>query len=366
LLNAMPWFKKDAPPPSSQPGDEPAGLDAALDTLAAVLRDYGKIAFDVEGRTAEALRQDCETWAKHLLLGGARPGEAAARGGLTLERRDWAGARRFFNEQRSQERDHVLATHAAFQQSMWAALRALDAVVAEGEEADGRAGAQMQRLKELAGTGSAEQMRLGVLEVVEEMALIAREKVRRQAEAVHELSAQVARLGEELEIARLESALDPLTRLYNRRAFDERCGQVMAMRRLFGEPSSLVMVDIDRFKEVNDRFGHPAGDTVLRAVADTVARSFASRSDFVARYGGEEFAVILWGTPAARAKAAAERLLATVRAKPIAHEAERISVTASAGVAELAPGEAVEAWIARADKALYEAKRAGRDRVVAA
>jgi diguanylate cyclase (GGDEF)-like protein len=362
----MPWFKKDAPPPSSGSTEDAGSLDVALDTLAAVLREYGKTAFDIETRSAEALRQDCEAWAKHLLLGGARPGKEATRGGLSLERRDWAGARRFFAEQRTEERAHVLSTQAAFQQSLWAALSALDAVVADGGEADQLAGTQMQRLKDIADLGSAEQMRIEVLSVVEQMAFIAREKVRRQEAAVQELSAKVARLGEELEIARLEGAIDPLTRLYNRRAFDERCGQVMAMRRLFGEPSSLVMVDIDRFKDVNDRLGHPAGDTVLRAVADCMARAFGSRSDFVARYGGEEFAVILWGTPMARAKAAAERLLATVRSRPIAHEAERITVTVSAGIAELTSGEGVDAWIARADRALYEAKRTGRDRVVPA
>ena len=224
----------------------------------------------------------------------------------------------------------------------------------------------MVRLKKVASLGSAEEIKREVLSVVLQMEQIAREKARRQELSVELLRTQVRALGEELEVARQESSLDGLTRLYNRRAFDERCAQILAMARLFNEPSTLLLIDIDHFKQVNDLHGHPAGDAILRGVADWISRCFVSRGDFVARYGGEEFAVLLWGAGVQRGKQAADRLVDSMRTRSFEHEGKRLEVRVSVGIAQLSQQDTAEEWLERADRALYQAKGAGRDRVAVA
>ncbi len=159
---------------------------------------------------------------------------------------------------------------------------------------------------------------------------------------------------------------DPLTGLPNRRALEEELPRAFARAMRAGASLSVVVLDVDRFKEVNDTHGHAAGDAVLAAVAARAAAALRG-SDVIARLGGEEFAVLLPGTDLARAAEAAERIRAAVAAEPIVlGGALALDVTVSLGCAALRPEEDDgRALLARADARLYEAKRAGRNRVVA-
>ena len=161
-----------------------------------------------------------------------------------------------------------------------------------------------------------------------------------------------------------ESALtDVLTGAGNRRRLDQALTAEIARARRSGEPLSAFMADIDFFKRVNDRFGHPAGDQVLVRFA-ALAHGQIRTTDILARYGGEEFVVLLPNTNLAAAAATAERIRAAVAAEIIAPLPAPIS--ASFGVAELDPDEDGAGFIERADRALYAAKNAGRNQVVAA
>ena len=155
---------------------------------------------------------------------------------------------------------------------------------------------------------------------------------------------------------------DPLTELFNRRAFMELAERAFAAARRGGQPLAVLMVDVDHFKAVNDRHGHQTGDRVLAGLAQRL-KSCLRAPDVVGRYGGEEFCAVLPGAGHADAVAAAERIRAAVAAEPIAG----IAVTVSAGVAScLHPRQrTVEAVIGRADAALYTAKALGRNRVTA-
>lgn len=168
-----------------------------------------------------------------------------------------------------------------------------------------------------------------------------------------------------LRVAALEKAAmtDALTALANRRRFDERLADEVRRARETGAPLSLVLVDVDRFKRVNDEHGHAAGDAVLRAVAALIAaRSRAV--DTACRTGGEEFGIIVPGLVAGKAAGMADRLRRDVAASETGlQDGGAVRVTASLGVATLAPEESVEAFASRADAALYAAKRQGRDLV---
>jgi diguanylate cyclase (GGDEF)-like protein len=169
-------------------------------------------------------------------------------------------------------------------------------------------------------------------------------------------------LGTELaELARA-SRRDALTGLPNRRAFDEEVARGVARAARDGSPLAVVVLDVDRFKAVNDTHGHAVGDVVLREIAARAAAAVRG-GDLVARVGGEEFALLLHGADLPGALELAERVRAAVASTPIPSGAGPLAVTASLGCAVLAPGEAAEAVLARADARLYEAKRGGRDRV---
>jgi two-component system, cell cycle response regulator len=162
------------------------------------------------------------------------------------------------------------------------------------------------------------------------------------------------------------SLTDALTSLGNRRAFDQALRQEVARAQRQGGDLALVLVDIDHFKRVNDTLGHPAGDLVLAAFAQRL-RGVARLSDRLFRYGGEEFAALLGETDAAGACDLAQRVLASVASSVIAAGTRSVSLTCSAGVADLnAADVAPDALLRRADSALYEAKRQGRNRVVVA
>jgi two-component system, cell cycle response regulator len=174
----------------------------------------------------------------------------------------------------------------------------------------------------------------------------------------------------------LQASTDGLTGLMNRRTLDERLSEAFAVARRYGRPLSVLMVDIDHFKAVNDTYGHAAGDAVLREVASRI-KAQARLADTVARYGGEEIMVLLPETDLEGAKALGERVRAAVAAAPVqawtsgapsvggeADEATPVPVRVSVGVATLSAGmEGPEALMSAADAGLYAAKRAGRNRV---
>jgi diguanylate cyclase (GGDEF)-like protein len=159
---------------------------------------------------------------------------------------------------------------------------------------------------------------------------------------------------------------DPLTQLRNRRGFDEIFTAETSRFERYGRPLSLLMLDLDHFKGVNDRYGHEAGDEVLRRVA-RIVQSCVRDVDTPARLGGEEFVVLMPETPLAAALDAAERIRAAVAAVPVEWNGTAIPVRISIGVSE-APGlvPAPAGLIASADAALYAAKGQGRNRVAAA
>ncbi|MDO8120246.1 diguanylate cyclase [Isoptericola sp. b490] len=167
--------------------------------------------------------------------------------------------------------------------------------------------------------------------------------------------------------ARLERLirLDPLTGLSNRRDLDECLAERVARQAADGTAFSVLMIDLDRFKGVNDRYGHETGDRALVAIAETLLGAVRS-DDLVARYGGEEFTVVTEVADADELEALADRLRALVHEARIDTAAGTISVTASIGVAIAQPGQTPAEVLARADRALLAAKAAGRDRTTVA
>ena len=158
--------------------------------------------------------------------------------------------------------------------------------------------------------------------------------------------------------------IDPLTGLYNYRQFIQALDQEMERTRRTGQPTSLVMIDLDRFKGINDRFGHEVGNRVLRQVTK-VMRQMVRKIDVPCRYGGEEFALILPGTQLGLAVNVANRLREKIEQSPMVLEQEEIGFTVSMGADLFLPrhGDTVASFVERTDRLLYQAKREGRNRI---
>lgn len=182
-------------------------------------------------------------------------------------------------------------------------------------------------------------------------------RVRKDNSAINDAMMQQFRLEQVANV-------DGLTGIHNRRWLDETFPRALDRARHDGRPLSLIIADVDHFKRHNDRYGHLSGDRVLRHVARLLAANLRP-TDMLARYGGEEFAVLLPDTPVEGACLVAERIRRVVMGSP-AQEPDGSAapgVTLSAGVAGMAQGDELAALLARADRALYRAKEAGRNRV---
>lgn len=164
---------------------------------------------------------------------------------------------------------------------------------------------------------------------------------------------------------KLRADRDGLTRIYNRHSFEERLVYEIKRRRRYNHDLSLLMVDLDHFKSVNDTYGHKAGDMVLRKVGEILTKTFRT-TDLAARYGGEEFVILLPHTSEEAAWKLAERVRTAIEKESFEFENQQFSITASIGVASVEGGALTtdDDLIIKADKALYQAKNNGRNMVV--
>lgn len=166
----------------------------------------------------------------------------------------------------------------------------------------------------------------------------------------------------QIESLKTEVRVDALTQLGNRAAFEEQIAHAVERFERYQEHFSLLLFDIDHFKAINDTYGHPAGDRVLKGLALKLKAALRG-SDLISRYGGEEFVVILLRCKSDQAMDTAEKVRDAVETLKLTLDKVTVKITVSIGVAEAMPGESKESLIARADAALYQAKQRGRNRV---
>ncbi|MCC6316225.1 MAG: GGDEF domain-containing protein [Gemmatimonadaceae bacterium] len=360
----------DEPAVSATPVTEKEELSRetgiVLDALGSLLQLYAKHAFDTELKSGDEIRTLIHQWKMHGLVGSQRPDHPDDKPGSGVFYRDWKGLIHAFGEQRRDESKYVTRVLDDFRDVTWAFVSAVHTVVVEEHTESRIASDQLSRMRVAVESNSTDLMKREALAVVTVMEKLIEHRKERQQEQFAVLADKLKNLGRELEDARRESTMDGLTGLSNRKAFDDYLGRSIELHTLLGQPGSLMMVDIDSFKAINDTYGHPVGDAALRQVASTLSRTFLRRVDFVARYGGDEFAIILQETGANNAALLAERLRKAVAELPpleVQGGVEPPRITLSVGIGELSVSDTGMDWVKRADAALYHAKRDGRDRV---
>jgi diguanylate cyclase (GGDEF)-like protein len=355
-------------------------LGRVVDAVGALIQTIGVYAHDAESRTAEEARRAAERWKRHLTLGvehpasgndvapeGATGAAPAPRRGVSLRERDWEGAARFAIDDRRAEHAHVQRTVAELRETIWALVHGVHEVVGAETAAGAASVGAIDRARGALVTADPASVRDVALATMAELARLLTDRQRERDQQVAALGAQVASLAAALDEARREGASDPLTGLGNRRAFDASTERAVALHTLLAQPVCLLVVDVDAFKRVNDDLGHAAGDVALQAVTHHLSRVFLRRTDLAVRIGGDEFAVLLRDTAEDEAMRLARRLATGLAEHPVRvlgppRDAE-LHVSVSAGVARLRAGESATEWYARADSAMYAAKRAGGGRV---
>ena len=238
---------------------------------------------------------------------------------------------------------------------------------AENEDFNLKVYEQSEKLEEIIRLDDIRKVKSALKLEVDNIRAAIRQKQADDEGRVEILSRQIETLSVELEKAREESMRDGLTDVYNRKAFDRQMKNLVQRNSVMAAPFSLLMIDIDDFKTINDTHGHPLGDRVLVSLVHK-CREFIRAEDFPARYGGEEFVIILPGASIKNALKKARHICRAIaetiyRVDVDGREIE-LTVTVSIGVSAYRPEDTEIDVIERADKALYAAKHAGKNRVV--
>lgn len=333
-----------------------------LDAFGQILSAYTHNSFDLPGRSSSDVRAAIEPWRLHAMLGTPVGNEH----GAAIGERSFNGASRAFAESRRVEKKLVESALADLRECLSTCVNRVHVAVQAGREADAATVTQMKRV-ELAIQGiETGSVKSEVMQAMNSIEQISRTRRDQQQASFAALADRVQSLGRELEEARRDSETDPLTGLGNRKRFDIAIERALQLHAIGRAPFSMLMMDLDGLKKVNDSLGHSAGDVTLTRFADTLSKVFLHETDELCRIGGDEFVVLLPGTDKKLAERLANRLVEAVVKLSMSDGTDAGHVGVSVGYSEMRNGEGVSAWMGRTDAALYEAKANGRGRAVAA
>lgn len=335
--------------------------DPTLGALVCMLMTFGEFAFDTEHVKATEVKAACEEWVRHLLEQEPPP-TGFSRNGTPGPQ--WKGLSRYFDVQRREEQTFVQESLSGFRKLVWDFLSEMSRSVDSDRHSNRGIREHLGSLELSVKSETVAELRQRVVEAVRSIHSNIVERERRQEEQMRQLGGRLRKMRAELMEVRNRMALDALTQVQNRQAFDEQIERVVQFAHVSGSSACLYIVDADEFKQINDEFGHQAGDLAIRTLANCCVRCFPREADFIARYGGDEFAIIVEEAPLKVCEMMAGRLIETARETSLRWKGERISLSVSVGVAVLAPGETAEKWFERADQALRLAKSSGKGQLI--
>lgn len=274
--------------------------------------------------------------------------------------------RQFYGSYRIDEYTYIQKSFDEFRGIIWDFVDQLSEDLSQEKTAEREVMDSLNELKEVVESDSIDQLKHQSRQFIDIYISHQTRRDQSRTKRVLSIKKNLDSVRKQLFEANQTMRLDHLTSAYNRKSFDEQVHQHVRIMGVSPASVSLLMLDIDHFKRINDTFGHAIGDFVLKECVKSLHEVFHRGGDFVARVGGEEFAVLLPNHTTEQAAIKAEEILARIRKDVFVHEDHQLRFTISIGLAQLAPRETADQWIKRADAALYQSKTSGRNRLTIA
>ncbi|MCC7402769.1 MAG: GGDEF domain-containing protein [Bdellovibrionales bacterium] len=338
-----------------QHGTQPSGNGPTIGddraTLLFVIDVFNKHLIEIDSKPVRKVRQILDEFARELIDPTRTDGE-----------RVLFRFRQFFSSYRIDEYTYFLKTFDEFRAIIWDFVDQLSEDLTEEQQSDKDIQQSLHSLREAVEANSIDDLKRQSRAFIDNYIEYQTRRDSRRSRRMDSLQKNLDLVKKKLVQANQNMALDHLTGAYNRRSFDEKLNEHWKLAAVSNKAVSLMVLDIDHFKKINDSFGHAIGDCVLQEFVKILHEQFTRPADFVARIGGEEFAIILPDYQLEHAIKKADAVLSRIRKDVLIQDGHQIKFTSSLGIAQLERGESAEDWLKRADKALYHAKNTGRDR----
>ena len=334
--------------------------DEALDTLGCLVRVFGDESFMLGDESdPDRFPAQCREVVQHIENGSASPLAGIALSGGA--ERAWPRVRGFFTDRRKREKAFVSSALENYRGVIDDLVAGLKSVGQRDKDTEASIRSGLHSIESVITAGSLPEIKAALSKTIEEINETFVRQRKEYEQQISELNEKMSSLRQDLVSTLEQMKQDPLTEVYNRAGFDSAIQYSLNMKFIANQPGTLVMIDIDYFKAINDQYGHAAGDDVLRAIGACLERAFIRKSDLPCRLGGDEFAVIVNDTTGDKADVLIQRFVELVREIRVQCAAGDIGVTCSVGYTEIASDDDVATLIDRADKALYQAKHDGRN-----
>lgn len=345
LVDQLDWneAEKGSTPPHEDMTEDRATLLYILDT-------YSKHLFEVDKQPVRRVRETFDNFAKGL-VSPDKPSEK-----LLFQ------LRQFFSSYRIDEYTYIQNTFDDFKRIIWDFAEQLSDDIQYEQAKDAEAAKSLEQLREAVDANSIDALRSKSREFIDFYIKYQTQKDDRRTKRMSTMKKNLSSVKKQLMDANHNMRVDHLTQAFNRKSFDEQMKKHMQMAVISQTPVSLIILDIDFFKKINDAYGHDIGDFVLKECVKMLKEVFHRDDDFVARIGGEEFAVILPAFTSESAVVKAEEALNKIRKEVFVHGELKINFTVSMGIAQWTQNETQDQWIKRADSALYTSKQTGRNK----
>ena len=322
-------------------------------TLLYVIDTYNKYLFEIDKQPTRKVREALDTFSKQLV----NP-ETSGSSDVLFK------LRQFFSSYRIDESVYVNKTFDDFKRIIWDFADQLGEDLQFEQTKDAEARKTLEGLREAVESDSINDLKAKSREFINFYIDYQSTKDARKTKRMDTVKKNLSTVKKQLMEANQTMRVDHLTNAYNRKSFEEQMAKYIRIHELSRSPVSLIMLDIDFFKKINDSYGHDIGDFVLKECVHLLKEVFNRDVDFVARLGGEEFGVLLPEMTADDARKKADEAMTRIRKEVFVHGNLDIRFTVSMGIAELEDSEAAHSWLKRADESLYEAKNSGRNKYV--
>jgi diguanylate cyclase (GGDEF)-like protein len=351
LVEQLDWNDTNAPG-APQPH---ADMTEERATLLYIIDTYNKHLFEVDKHPLRRVRETLDGFVKGLVNPDQKTTEKLL-----------FNVRQFFSSYRLDEYSYIQNTFDDFKRIIWDFAEQLSEDIQYEQMKDAEASQSLDQLREAVEANSIEALRSKSREFIDFYIKYQSQKDDRRTKRITSMKKNLSSVKKQLMEANHSMRVDHLTAAYNRKSFDEQMKKHQQMSVISQTPVSIITLDIDFFKKINDAYGHDIGDFVLKECVVLLKEVFHREDDFVARIGGEEFAVILPNFTYEHAIVRAEEAMAKIRKEVFVQDKLEIKFTVSMGIAQLLQNETVDHWLKRADTALYTSKQTGRNKYTVA